>query len=213
MHDATSQFPNFRLAIAPGVPSQQLSALLTLQHAEEPEVAITLNEVSDDELVLGLHEGRYDAGVSLCSETDPSLSSQPLWHESLAAVVPSRSPLLDKANLTIHELLDYPVFLWHVEVSTSLTQRMPATLLEQQNRIQYVTSFEMMALWVAAGYGIGISAQSRIARARSWGLTMRPLSDGPYQIITYLRQPIGHPSFALERFKHRALQVQAVAPD
>ncbi len=37
MHDATSQFSHFRLAIAPGVPSSCLITLLALQRAEEPE--------------------------------------------------------------------------------------------------------------------------------------------------------------------------------
>ncbi|WP_415804203.1 hypothetical protein [Bordetella muralis] len=58
---------------------------------------------------------------------------------------------------------------------------MSAAFHEQQDRIQYVTSFAIMALLVSARYGIGIFAQSRIARAHSWGLTMRPLSDGLFQ--------------------------------
>lgn len=40
---------------------------------------------------------------------------------------------------------------------------------------------------------------------------MRPLSDDPFQIITYLRQPIGHSNPALERFERRALQVAEAA--
>lgn len=152
MHDATSRYSHFRLAIAPGVSSPCLSTLLALQRAEEPDITIAFFETSGDDLVTGLHEGRYDAGMSLYSEADPSLGSQPLWRESMVAVVPSRSPLLDKARLTINELLDYPVFFWPVEASPSLIQHMPVTLHEQQDRIQYVTSFEMMALWVAAGW-------------------------------------------------------------
>ena len=65
----------------------------------------------------------------------------------------------------------------------------------------------MMALWVAAGYGVGVSAQSRIARAHAWDLTMRPLSDGLYQVITYLLRPTEQFNAAAERFEHRALQV------
>jgi len=51
MHDATSQTSSFRLAIAPGVPSSHLSALLALQREEEPEVTIAFFEVAGDELV------------------------------------------------------------------------------------------------------------------------------------------------------------------
>ena len=207
MHNAASQPSSFRLAIAPGVPSPLFSALLAMQRTREPEVVIKLSEVSGDELMEGLREGRYDAGMSLRGSADPYFSSQPLWCESMAAALPPRFPLLGKTKLTISDLLDYPVFLWQAEVSPVLAQHMSAVLPEQQERIEYVTSFEMMALWVAAGYGVGVSAQSRIARAHAWDLTMRPLSDGLYQVITYLLRPTEQFNAAAERFEHRALQV------
>ncbi|MBN0603077.1 LysR family transcriptional regulator, partial [Pseudomonas aeruginosa] len=53
MHDATSQFSHFRLAIATGVPSSCLTTLLALQRAEEPEVTITFFETSTDDLLTG----------------------------------------------------------------------------------------------------------------------------------------------------------------
>jgi hypothetical protein len=71
MHNATRPSPNFTLAIAPGVPSSRLSALLALQRAHEPGVAIAVREVSDQELVTGLHEGRYDAGYLLAVRGSP----------------------------------------------------------------------------------------------------------------------------------------------
>ncbi|CAM5370805.1 hypothetical protein [Rhodanobacter lindaniclasticus] len=78
--------------------------------------------------------------------------------------------------------------------------------LDEEN-IQRVTSFEMLALWVAAGYGIGVSAQSRIERAHGWGITMRPLADGPYEIVTYLQRRHAQTDSASERFERRAMQV------
>lgn len=65
----------------------------------------------------------------------------------------------------------------------------------------------MMALWVAAGYGIGVSAQSCIERTHGWGITMRPLADGPYEIETYLQRPHAQADSPSERFERRALQV------
>lgn len=207
MHNATSQSSDFRLAITPGVPSPSLSALLALQRAQEPEAAVVLSEVSERELIAGLHEGLYDAGLSLSSEPDASLSNRPLWRENMAAAVPTRSPLLDKADLTVEELLDYPVFRWPGENSPRLDDRLSSVLPGHRRDIRGVTSFGLLALWVAAGYGNGISAQSRIAHAHAWGLSLRPLAGGPYQIITYLLRPVGHPKSALERFERRALQV------
>ncbi|HCL3172325.1 TPA: substrate-binding domain-containing protein, partial [Pseudomonas aeruginosa] len=144
MHDATSQFSHFRLAIAPGVPSSCLTTLLALQRAEEPEVTITFFETSADDLLTGLEEGRYDAGMTLRNAGAPAVKSQPLWVENVAVAVPLGSPLVAQAKITLAELLDYPVFRWPAEACLLLDQRLSFLPLSQQS-IQHVTSFEMMA--------------------------------------------------------------------
>ncbi|AMR78710.1 LysR family substrate-binding domain-containing protein [Cupriavidus nantongensis] len=208
MTDAASQSSHFRLAIAPGVTSPCLSTLLALQRAEEPDTAIAFFETSGDELMTGLHEGRYDAGISLRNVSAPTLKSQPLWSESMAIAMPMRCPLLDRAKLTVAELLAYPIFRWQAETCPLLDQRLSFLMsASKPDIVEYVTSFEMMALWVAAGYGVGVSAQSRIEDAHGWGIGMRPLRDGPYEIVTYLQRPHGQTNSVSERFVRRALQV------
>ncbi|PAT50202.1 substrate-binding domain-containing protein [Pseudomonas aeruginosa] len=208
MHDATSQSSNFRLAIAPGVPSSQLSALLALQRKEEPEVTIAFFEVAGDAVPAGLLEGRYGAGISLEGLNNPSLKSQPLWRESMAVAMPMRCLLQDQAKVTLADLLDYPIFRWRAETCPLLDQRLSFLMqAKQSNAVQSLTSFDMMALWVAAGYGLGISAQSRIGDAHGWGIGMKPLSDGPYEIVAHLQRPHGQTNSVSERFERRALQV------
>jgi len=46
MQDGICGASHIKLAIAPGVPSRQLSALLALQREEAPEVAMSLSEVA-----------------------------------------------------------------------------------------------------------------------------------------------------------------------
>ncbi|MBN0273763.1 LysR family transcriptional regulator, partial [Pseudomonas aeruginosa] len=81
-----------------------------------------------------------------------------------------------------------------------------------QQNLQYVTSFELMALWVSAGYGVGVSAQSRIKHAPGWGVSMRPLDDGPYEIVAHLHRPQGQANPVSERFERRALQIAKALP-
>lgn len=149
MDNITSQPAHLRLAIAPGVSSSQLSALLALQRAEEPEVSITFFEVAGDELLDGLREGRYDVGMSLQGASDPALETQPLWIEHMAVAIPLRLPLLEQASLTIADLQNYPIFRWEAETCSSLDRRLLARLPADPQNLQYVTSFEMMALWVS----------------------------------------------------------------
>jgi DNA-binding transcriptional LysR family regulator len=207
MHDATSQSSHLKLAIAPGVPSSCFSTLLALQRAEEPNITIAFFETSSDDLVTGLDDGRYDAGMSLRNVSASSLKSQPLWIENIAVAMPLRSPLLAQTKLTIAELLDYPVFRWPAESCSLLDQRLSSLPPLSQQSIQHVTSFEMLALWVGAGYGVGLTAQSRIERADAWGITARPLAEGPYEVVTYLQRPNGRSNAVYERFERRAMQV------
>lgn len=207
MHDATSPSSRLRLAIAPGVPSPRLSALLALQRDEEPEVAISFFEVSNDKLATGLDDDRYDAGITLQPSMDSAQTSLPLWVEPLAIALPPRFSLLARTELTITELLDYPVFRWPAECCLLLDQRLSSLPLLSQQSIQPASSFEMLALWVSSGNGIGISAQLRIQRAAGWGIEMRPLSGGPYEVITHLQRLGGQAHPVIQRFERRALQV------
>lgn len=90
-----------------------------------------------------------------------------------------------------------------------LDQRLSSLPAVSRQSTQYVASFEMLALNVAAGYGVGICTQSRIERAHGWGLIMRSLVDGPYEVVTYLQRPYVQATPATERFERRALQVAA----
>ena len=105
------------------------------------------------------------------------------------------------------DLQGYLVYRWQAEACSLLAERLTSLLPADEKSIEQVTSFEMMALWVAAGYGIGVSAQSRIERAHGWEIAMRPLSDGPYQIGTYLQRPYRKTNPVAERFERRALQI------
>lgn len=207
MHDATGPSSCLRLAVAPGIASPQFSALLARQRVEEPDVTITFSEVAGEIQLEGLLRGRYDVGMSLQAHNDPALKTLPLWTEPMAVAMPPRFRLSDQAKLTIADLQDYAIYRWQAEACTLLDERLASLTPADQANIQQATSFEMLALWVAAGYGVGVSARSRIERAHRWGISMRPLSDGPYEIVTYLQRPDAQADSVSQRFERRALQV------
>ncbi|MGZ7145068.1 hypothetical protein ACXWOO_11920, partial [Streptococcus pyogenes] len=76
----------------------------------------------------------------------------------LAVAMPPGVHLLDRANLIIADLQDYPIYRWQAEACPLLDERLASLMPPNQESIQQVSSFEMMALWVAAGYGVGVSA-------------------------------------------------------
>lgn len=210
---ALSQSSVLKLAVSADALSPQLATLLALQRAEEPETAVLLQEVASGDLVKGLENGNYDIGMALATASaDLSLNTQLLWGDELALAVPLRSPLLAHAEVPLDALLHYPLVRWCLRACEALCQQVDALFGPDERSAQELTSFELMAVLVAAGYGVGIAPRSRIVQARGWGVAIRPLANGPYLIRTQLLQsPQGHAP-AAARFIERAAKVTATEP-
>lgn len=190
--------------------SPRLASLLALQRAEEPATLILPQEVAAGDMIRGLEEGTYDAGIALAGTMAVSaMNAQPLWSDELALAVPLRSPLLAYTEVPLDALLHYPLLQWCLRACDALSQQVTARFGPEMHPVKEVTSFDLLAVLVAAGFAVGIAPRSHIARARGWGVAMRPLANGPYLIGTQLlRKPHGSAP-AVERFAERAEKVAA----
>jgi len=161
-------------------------------------------------MIRGLEEGTYDAGIALAGTMAVSaMNAQPLWSDELALAVPLRSPLLAYTEVPLDALLHYPLLQWCLRACDALSQQVTARFGPEMHPVKEVTSFDLLAVLVAAGFAVGIAPRSHIARARGWGVAMRPLANGPYLIGTQLlRKPHGSAP-AVERFAERAEKVAA----
>ena len=195
-----------KLAVTEGVPSASLAKLLAWQRAEEPQTPVEPLLVSAGESLSGLQDGRYDLGISL-QEDVPLPLGLPLWRANLAVALPPQSPLASHKPIALDELIDVSLLRWQGEPCAALDE--PISMARRRLSIQVVTSFEMMAMMVVAGLGVGISTHSRITQAQAWGICLRPLADGPYEVVAHLLRPTGHLHPATERFVQRALRVAA----
>ena len=207
---APDQSPILRLAVSADALSPRLASLLALQRAEEPATLILPQEVAAGDLVRGLDDGTYDAGIALAGTMAVSaMNAQPLWSDELALAVPLRSPLLAYPAVSLDALLHYPLLQWCLWACEALRQQVDARFDPEMHSAKDVTSFDLLAVLVAAGFAVGIAPRSHIARARGWGVAMRPLANGPYLIGTQLlRKPHGSAP-AVERFAERAEKVAA----
>lgn len=195
-----------KLAVTEGVPSANLAELLAWQRAEEPQTPVELLLVSAGESLSGLQDGRYDLGISLQENVPLPLHGLPLWRANLAVALPPQSPPSHKP-IALDELMDVSLLRWQGEPCAALDERI--SMARRRFSIQVVTSFEMMATMVMAGLGVGISTHSRITQAQAWGICLRPLADGPYEVVAHLLRPTGHLHPATERFVQRAFRVAA----
>ncbi|UXS01930.1 LysR family substrate-binding domain-containing protein [Agrobacterium tumefaciens] len=204
-----SQYPidSIRIAISFGAFTAPLAELLAKQRAEEPRTEICLLETSFSEQVQGVAEGRYDLGFAIAPPANANLDSEALWHDEIAVAVPELSPLLAFEEITLEEVVRYPLVLWSAEDCEPLSRRVIELLNSATvkfNVIDRARSFELMAVLVAAGYGIGFAGKSRIDKARKLGIVMRPLAGSPNDLSTYLLRTHDMSSSPIERLIERA---------
>ena len=190
--------------------SPRLASLLALQRAEEPATLILPQEVAAGDMIRRLQDGTYDAGIALAGTMAVSaMNAQPLWADELALAVPLRSPLLAYPEVPLDALLRYPLLQWCLRACDALSKQVAARFGPETNSVREVTSFDLLAVLVAAGFAVGIAPRSHIARARGWGVAMRPLANGPYLIGTQLLRKSDGSARAVERFAERAVKVAA----
>ena len=208
---APDQSPILRLAVSADTLSPRLANLLALQRAEEPETIILLREVAAEDLVRGIENGTYDVGMALAATTTAfTMNAQPLWADELALAVPLRSPLLAYPEVPLDALLHYPLLQWCLWACEALSQQVDARFEPEMHSAKEVTSFDLLAVLVAAGFAVGIAPRAHIARARGRGVAMRPLANGPYLISTQLLRKPHKSARAVERFAERAIKVAAI---
>ncbi|HCE5827406.1 TPA: LysR family substrate-binding domain-containing protein [Pseudomonas aeruginosa] len=208
---------SLRIAVSFGAITAPLAELLAKQRAEEPGTEILLIETTFSDQTQGLEDGRYDLAFAVAPATKPTLHAEMLWRDEIAVAVPPRSPLLEFEEIPLQRAAQYPLVLWSTEHCPPLCQKVQE-LLDSANTalniIDHVKSFELMAVLVAAGYGIGFAGKSRIDAARKLGVVMRPLAGSPNDLSTYLLRTHNAPSSFTERLIKRARKLdQSVSPD
>lgn len=201
---ATTRKPSaIQVGVAPDSLSREVATLLALQRAEEPETPLTLHEVPASALHHALLSRRLDMAIAWSGTAKPALSAQPIWREELALALPESSPLLSTTVVDKYALTRYPLFRC-CPCPANGTQA-HVDLLDRLHPTQ--VSFAMMAVLVAAGYGVGIAPRSRILLWRSLSIVMRPVSGEALQVGGDLLHMRGQPEPAILRVMDRARRV------
>jgi DNA-binding transcriptional LysR family regulator len=159
----------------------------------------------------GIEDGRYCAGLTLDGRgRRHSLEIEALWEDMLAVAVPMRSPLLAFSEIPIMNAARYPLVLIGAEDHEIVSLQAERLLVRPQIKPpsrEWVRSFDLMASLVAAGYGIGFGAMSRIVALRALGIVMRPLKTEPIPVRTHLVLRRMEPSPAVSRLIKRARSI------
>ena len=193
-----------RIAVSDGAIDLRLSQFLARCREEEPEIEIRLIEVPLSEQLRGLRAGDFNVGFAHTADVGDGIVAEPIWSDSLAAVVPARHPLLAYKEVPLDELVRYPLVMCDPQVCEGYCReltRLLSTMEREPNIAEHVQSLDMMLTLVAAGYGVGFTSATRLALSRHPEIVIRPLASEAAVLTTYLlRLDNGSLSMPLDRY-------------
>lgn len=203
-----------RIAQADFGTSTRFPALLNRCHNTFPGIDIRLFEVSESQLINGLHAGIYDAGFSHTAISDRSLATEHVLSEPLVAVLPVSHPLLTYDRIPLDKLKSYPLVVgdpsWCTGFASQVTQVLMLTQHEPFIAGRVATS-EFMLAQVSAGKCVGIVAISHINENNKYSIVSRPLDIPAPMLNTYIVRRNIEPSPELSYFIENAKMIASQA--
>lgn len=199
-----------RIALSGDMGQARLSELLALCREEAPQVSIRIFEAPLAQLVNGLRDDLYDAGLALTDAVDSDLVAMPVWQDPLVVALPVRHPLLAFKEVPLEEMLSYPLVLCDPHVCEGCSrqrERLLSTVDTQPTVAEYVRSHSLMLALVAAGYGVGFSSAAHLKGGHQADVVVRPLADKTALLTTYLLRPEGEITEPLLQFIARVERV------
>ncbi|CAJ0723255.1 LysR family transcriptional regulator [Ralstonia pickettii] len=213
---AANQRNTLRIALSGDMGQARLSTLLALCREEAPQVGIRISEAPLAQLVTGLRNDLYDAGLALAGEVEAGVVAMPVWRDQLVVALSARHPLLAFKEVPLEEVASYPLVLCDPEVCEVCgrqRERLFRTVSVQPTVAEYVSTHSLMLALVAAGYGVGFSSTAHLAGCHQTNVVVRPLVDKAASLTTFLLRPEGEITEPLRQFIDRVERVGRVQND
>ena len=149
-----------RLGVRISPVGEPVRCLLSRWRDKNPEVALSLSELCDRDLVSALGDRRLDAALVPSFTLWPHVASLPVYYERLVAALPTDHPLASRETLDWQALESETILVQDWEESQSQMEFF-ASLLGGGTRFQVhaASKLSILAL-VSAGYGVTIAATS-----------------------------------------------------
>jgi DNA-binding transcriptional LysR family regulator len=166
------------------------TALLRRWRQAYPQIPPELLRI--DDRTAGLVHGRVDVAVLRTPITEAGLTVEPLMTEARLAVLPADSPLADRPDLRLADLIAYPLAVNPVSGSTTLDlwprDAAPASTVAVANTDDWLSA-------IAAGRAVGVTTTATAEMYPTPAVAYRPLTDAP-EVTVHLawREPAGHPA-------------------
>jgi DNA-binding transcriptional LysR family regulator len=179
-----------------------LPQLLALFRADAPEVTIALHELTTDQQLDWLREGRIDIGVLRPPVEDAIFGTATIFRESLVLALPENHPLTQHPLISLRSLSQEPfiVFprsfaptLYDTIISLCQQAGFSPTVVQEAIQMQTIVSL------VAANLGIAIVPAS-LQHLQRTGVVYKAIEEPVPEIETMLAWRRSEPSMTVQRF-------------
>lgn len=148
---------HLRVVANAGAIAECLPSDLAAFSAAHPQVRVSLEDLTSDEVQTAVAEGRADVGVFAPPVQDRRLTVQAYREGELAVIVPPSHLLSDRSSVRFEDLLEHDLVGLHV--GASVQERMRALALEAGRTLRarlQVRGFDAIAQLVEAGLGVAV---------------------------------------------------------
>lgn len=176
------------IAISDYIDSRPFSEFLRLYRQQKPQTNISVCEVSFLEQMSGLLSGDFNIGFSVSPIFREEITTECIATDHILVLLPLRHPLLDRQEISIRDIIHYPLIAPDPESCYGLYQQICSifNMFGVQPKIQActITSNTLLAM-VSSGFGLGLVSRNKYLNMQDDSVTYRVLADAP-PINTYL---------------------------
>jgi DNA-binding transcriptional LysR family regulator len=142
-----------------------------------PAIRLDLSELTSDEIIARLADGRLDIGLFSANAVHKGLDVRPYLNNHLCVVARDGTNLARRKSVAFSTLLNHSFV--GLESDSALMHLLRSKTQGQHLRVSvHVRSFDVVCRFVQAGIGIGVLPTSSAALyARSMNLVIIPLTD------------------------------------
>lgn len=171
-----------RVAASPMMTYGLLRQPVAAFHAAHPGIEIGLHELSTDETIDYVVNGKADFGLVSIEADHPKLAIEHLYDETLHAICTPDHALARKRALTWEVLARYP----HISMHASFSTRRTVDRVYGQRGLSYRSAIEVgtvlsVLAMVKSGMGIAVLPGYVLDFVKDLGLVARRLPSGGYR--------------------------------
>lgn len=205
VHETDARFrAPLRIGVADGIAQPKLAQCLIGWRKVAPEIPLELTEMRALELAEALQREELDAGLSFGVPDSEAIAQHPAWSYPAMALLPIGHELASRTELTLTELLAFPLLSCHVDRLPGLLKQIRTIVQRHMTTPTFAGEARTLSGYftrIAAGLGVGMADAGHVATLCHSDVVTIPLYEDE-RITTFVlhkHQRFGLPA-TLQRF-------------